>query len=436
MNWHNVNKYILRRIIFVTGVAMLIMLINKINFMGVEIVAKYGEVRVITERYFLEAITPSFSGFFSKLFLVFVVMLLLSWKGFGEYKRSGIWLYNGAIGVLFVWHIEYVLLSLLAIKVFSWYTVLAGVMVIIYFMYFVGNVVYYTKHKEDMAEGSKITISLACLVVAIIAIVMLSVNFLEKYKDLWNDTEYKAISSMWRYDSDELVDEITYEDYIKLQYANYYNPEGEYFTIEEFEEAVNNYNNDKGSWYALWYVLDSRGCEMFYDYDMDDNGWNCYVKYVTRELEAKGIDPETATYEELDEACKYVYDVFAAQTEKTCIGDDEGEIVIHVELPENNNPNDVVLTYKGEGYYAVINEWYKVDDKDESVLGRDDPVENFEEGCMYKALVYVYTRVSYAFIHTSEKVYIEYEGAEVASDYGVKFDVESANAHYIYIVVD
>lgn len=436
MNWHNLNKLLLRRIIFVTGVAMLIMLINKINLMGVEIVAKYGEVKVITERYFLEAITPSFSGFFSKLFLVFVVMLLLSWKGFSEYKRSGIWLYNGAIGVLFAWHVEYVLLSLLAIKVFSWYTVLAGVMAIIYFMYLVGNVVYYTKHKEDMEEGSKITIPLACLVVAIIAIVMLSVNFLEKYKDMWNDTENKAISNMWRNDSDELVDEITFEDYIKLQYANYFNPEGEYFTIEEFEEAVNNYNSGEGSWYALWYVLDSKGYEMFYDYDMDDNGWNFYIKYVARELEAKGIDPETATYEELGEACKYVYDVYAAQTEKAYIGDEESEIVIHVELPENNNPDDVVLTHEGEGYYAVIDEWYKVEDKDEKIYGREDAAERFEEGCMYMAYITIYTRVSYAFINTSEKLYIEYDGVKSVSDDGIFFDYADMTMDRIYIVVD
>lgn len=436
MNWHNVNKYILRRILFVTGITMLIMLINKINFMGVEIVAKYGEVRVITERFFLEAITPSFSGLFLKLFLVFVVMLLLSWKGFGEYKRSGIWLYNGAIATLFIWHVEYVLLSLFAIHVFSWYTILAGVMAVIYFIYLVVNIVYYKRHKKDMAEGSKITFSLICIGVATVVMVILSVGFYQKKDTVWDDMEYKAIRSRWHHD-DELADEeITYVDYIRLQYANYFSPEGEYFTIEEFEEAVKNYNSGEGSWYALWYVLDSRGCEMFYDYETDANGWQYYARCVTRELEAKGIDPEVATYEELDEACKYVYDVFVTQTEKTCIGDDEGEIVIHVELPESNNPDDVVLTYEGEGYYAVIDEWYKVDDKDEDILDRNDPAESFEEGCMYKALVYVYTKVSYSFINTSEKIYIDYEGAKLASDSGVDFDEESANSHFIYIVVD
>lgn len=417
MNWHNVNKYILRRVTLLVGVIMWLILINKVNFLGAKVVAKYGEIKVFTEEWFLADITVPFTNLFFRLFFVFFILMFISWKGFGEYKKSGIWLYNGAIGALAGVLVGYICTSLFAIRFFSWYAIVAGVVAVILIVYLVANICYYTRHKEGIVGDKSITLPIACFAVVVIAIIILSNSFAEKYQRVWNKT-YNAICEHMETWGDGLSDEeITYVDYIKLQHANYFHPEGKTFTVEEFEDAVRNYNSGEGSWYVLWYVWDSRTYSSFWEYDYEENiGWHAYVKFVVRELEAKGIEPKIATYEEMDVACQYVYEVQQSQVERTIIGDEKGEIVINIEIPESNNPEDIIFTYEGEGYYAVIDEWYEVEDEDEKIYGREDIVTTFEPGCVYKARVNIYPRISYLYANDYDDIYVEYTGVGVITD--------------------
>lgn len=429
MNWHNVNKYILRRVTLLVGVIMWLILINKVNFLGAKVVAKHGEIKVFTEEWFLADITVPFTNLFFRLFFVFFILMFISWKGFGEYKKSGIWLYNGAIGALAGVLVGYICTSLFAIRFFSWYAIVAGVVAVILIVYLVANICYYTRHKGEIVGNEGIALPVACFAVSVITIVVMANSFDKRCEKVWNKT-YNAICEQMEERGDGISDEeITYEDYMKLQYANLFNPKGEYFTIEEFEQAIENYHSGEGSWYALWYVWDSRSCANFWEYDYHDYIWHAYVKYVVRELEAKGIEPETATYEEIDVACRYVYEVQQSQVERTIIGEEKGEIVINLEIPENNNPEDIILTYAGEGYYAVINDWYEVEDENEKIHGREDAVTSFEPGCMYKARISIYPRISYLYANDYDDIYVEYTGAGVITEneYINPYDVYEAS---------
>lgn len=442
MNWHSKNKLVIRRIAVAITVIMWIILISEVNLMGVQYVSSYEETNVFTKEWFLADISTHLANLFSSLYVIVLALFGLSWKGMGENKRAGIWLYNGALATFVAWLLGYIGITYLVVEISSWYTILCAFVAVVFGLCVLCNVIYYSKNKENMAEDSRLKLPAICFVATVVVVAVLSFNFIKKCDAVWND-KYGAICKNIEGKASKLVDdEITYEDYVRLQYANYFNPEGKHFSIEEFEQAVKNYNSGEGSWYALWYVWDSRGCVTFYDYDFEDSYWDFYIKYVTRELEVIGIAPEAATYQELDTACKTVYDVYASQVVKTYLGDEESEIVINIEVPESGKAEDVKISCQSEGYYAVVDEWYKVADKGEKTSDRDDAAEILEKGCIYKASIQIYTRIGYSFIPMNDSNYIkvEYNGATTVHDNGINNGIKFDGADYIYdqiyIVVD
>ena len=442
MNWHSKNKLVIRRLAVAITVIMWIILISEANLMGVHYVSTYEETNVFTKEWFLADISTSLANFFTKLYVIVLILFGLSWKGMGENKKTGIWLYNGALAAFVAWLLGYTGVTYFVVEIASWYTIHCAFVSVVLGLYVLCNVIYYSKHKEDIAEDKGLKLPAICFVAAVAVTVVLSLNFIKKCDATWND-KYGSICRKMESKASELVDEeITYEDYVKLQYANYFNPEGKHFSIEEFEQAVKNYHSGEGSWYALWYVWDSRGCVAFYDYDEEDFYWDSYIKYVTRELEVMDIKPEDATYQELETACKTVYDVYASQIVETTLGDEDGEIVINVEVPESGKVEDVKISSQSEGYYAVVGDWYKVADKDEKIFDREDAAEVLEKGCMYVAPIKIYTRIGYSFIpmNNSDFIKVEYNGANSVHDNGIfngmTFDGADYIYDHIYIVVD
>ncbi len=137
MNWHNINKLMFRRIILALSILMWIILINNVNLMDAIVVARYGEIKAFTKEWFLADIENTFEYLFAKLYWIVFGLLALSWKGFGENNKFGVWLYNGAIGGFFAIQISYIFTSLFAIRVFSWYTILCGIVAILLLIYLI-----------------------------------------------------------------------------------------------------------------------------------------------------------------------------------------------------------------------------------------------------------------------------------------------------------
>jgi len=88
----------------------------------------------------------------------------------------------------------------------------------------------------------------------------------------------------------------------------------------------------------------------------------------------------------MDEACKYVYDLYINQVQPVIIGDDE-EISVNITIPKNGNVDEVTVTCDSDAYYGYIKEWYQVD-----VIGQEpekdaESVDKLEDGKTYYAIV-------------------------------------------------
>ena len=230
---------------------------------------------------------------------------------------------------------------------------------------------------------------------------MLSVvDFSKFYSRISKD----ALEDFWeRYEdvSFLLNDEINENDYIVVKYVNYFNSEGRTISYEAVEQEIKNYisednyhsiKNCDNLWYCLEYFYSTNKkynqTNVFssLDYEWQDT-YAVFVSKVKDKLLADGLSSSEATHQQLDEACQYVYDMYVGQTPMIRLGDDEGELVVHIDIPESKNVDDIKVSWEGEGYRAYINDWYEMDNVGDWSINGLEPATTLEDGKIYYARV-------------------------------------------------
>ena len=425
MKWHFWSKTIFRKLVMFFSSFMGVVLLTKANLVEIKGVHKYPEVDFFVSEHFLGEIMPSYNLFYGGLILVGIGLVLLGWKRYGDRYRDGIWLNNIGTGYLATVFLGYGITNIILLHVISWDGVWAFVISGLLYVLFAKNVFHYTKHKRIFEDDRRIK------KVAIVSIVAGTITacaigaFAVGYSSTWKD-KYEGFKREYAKNDYGFIDqEYEYEKYLRLQFVNYFNPEGKTFTYEELEKSIDNYNSGQGSWYTLWYCSEFVG---LYGYDSEtDINFSSYgyskgahynfANFACDKLRTAGIEPSEATHEQIDEACKYVYDVYVNQEPVEIIGEAEGDIVINMELPDDGDVNDVVLTGDGKRYGAYALSWYEVSSIGQGAAKGAEPATVFENGKVYAVTVNVALVLPY-FCYEDAKVEItgtKYEKMEVSS---------------------
>lgn len=404
MNWHFMNKTIYRKLVMLLAAIMGVVLSTKANLMGCQGLTERPEINYFIETQLLGEIKLPYNIFFGVLLVVGTALCLMGWKRYSNNHRDGVWLTNIATGYLATVFLGYGLTTTFLLKASSWEVVCAFVISVMLYILLGINLVYYKKNKDVISEEK----GLKRVVVSGVIAMAISVGGVAVFAHAY-DYIYEASYKEFReYCSDEdygfLQGELDYRDYVRLQFVNYFNQDGEHFTYDELKESIENYQSDSGSWYALWYCNGyvDRTVEYInnnrFTFQINFNGYGYYdaphkgfLNFVTNQLQVNGISPSKATYEQLDEACEYVYETYINKTPPVVLGDDEGEIVVHITIPEDGNVEQVQVTWENEGYYAFVSDWYQVSEVGQGYSKDAEPVQVLEKGKLY------YTKVYYNF---------------------------------------
>ncbi|MBQ9936583.1 MAG: hypothetical protein IJO70_12110 [Lachnospiraceae bacterium] len=422
MDWHFLNKTIFRKIAMLLSGIMVAALWCGANLIDSKGITGGGEINHFIENILIMEIRIPYNILFCILIAVGMVLFLIGWKWYEKKHRAGVLLNNIATGYLATVFLGYGLTCVLVLRAFSWAVVYSfAVSVVLYAMLAV-NIASRLKTVEtdktenrDAKEATKeetddlavtdrsYNLAVVSTVVALLITALFVGIFIHIYNSINNESyrEYKKDYELNSYAF--LGGEPDYKDYVRLQFVNYFNQDGEHFTYEELEESIDNFYNDSGSWYALWYCIsfvdDSRrpryNAMNFRAYGYNDAPHKGYLNFVQNQLIADGINPAETTHEELDAACKQVYEVYTQKTPVIVLGDDDGEIVIHINIPESGDVDEVEVTWENQGYYAYVTYWYEVSAVGQGQSKDAEPVEVLEEGKIYYTNVYYNFAIPY-----------------------------------------
>ncbi|MBE5954484.1 MAG: hypothetical protein E7257_10115 [Lachnospiraceae bacterium] len=416
------NKTIFRKIAMLLSGIMMAALWCGANLIDSKGITGGGEINHFIENILIMEIRIPYNILFCILIAVGMVLFLIGWKWYEKKHRAGVLLNNIATGYLATVFLGYGLTCVLVLRAFSWAVVYSfAVSVVLYSMLAV-NIASRLKTVEtdktenrDAKEATKeatdnlaatdksYKLAVASAVGALLITTLLIGIFVHIYIFIHNESyrEYKKDYELNSYSF--LGAEPDYKDYVRLQFVNYFNQDGEHFSYEELEESIDNFNSDSGSWYTLWYCIsfvnDSRrpsyNIMNFRDYGYGDAPHKGYLNFVQNQLRADGINPNEATHEELDAACKQVYEVYTGKAPVVVLGDQDGEIVIHINIPENGDVDEVEVTWENQGYYVNVTNWYEVSAVGQGQSKDAEPVEVLEEGKIYYTNVYYNFAIPY-----------------------------------------
>lgn len=437
MKWHFWNKTIFGKLALFLSTMFGVVLFSMSNLTGIRkdgpgvdntiAIADSSVERFFIEELFLGEIKKPYSFMFVGLCVIGIVMTLVGWKRYSNRYPDGLYLYNIGTGYLATTMIGYGLTTMLLLKVFSWEVVPAFVLGVCLLALLIKNILHYRKHKRILKEEKKLTRVIITCIIALVLGVIEVVAFAQIHSKLkpmvMEDYRYRYKYSKTQ---SELMDqEINHRDYIICKYVNYFNPEGRQIDYETLKQEMESYKHDEASfnlygWDNLWYCLEylhypkeSYGTENVFstiNYGQEQP-YDAFVVCVENKLQLDGIEPSEANEEQLDEACQYVYDIYTSQTPMVCLGDDEGELVIHFDVPESGNVDDITISWDGEGYWAYANNWYKVANVGDSYTKGTEPAITLEDGNIY----YVRVRMKLAMPYYAD----EETGAPLVSVDGV-----------------
>ncbi len=432
MSWHNINKYIIRKLVFGIGVAMAICLFTQNTLYDVTYIGSNPLMKVFTEEFFYDEVINTYKVWFAVIMLAGPLLILLTRKDYKEDYKTDVNAYNAAIAITALSIIAYVLASLFVLKVYSSDFLVCGGIALFLLILMVVNINYYKKHEDllvdDGAKKSNIDSVVVACVFALIGAAVFFVRF-DKIRDKsYDDFTYTCVAMArdagFANYNDELIELDNYS-YIYLQFVNMFNTEGKKYTLDELEAAIEDYENGGDQWYVLWDVCDMHqetdgyGSEIgryelhayvgFDDFGVDKSDKRLSFGLLVREeLSRRGIKTEHATHEEIDEVCQYVYDLYHSGQPMTIIGDEPGEVKVTVEAADSMHEDDVKCTSEGEGYYASIGLWYEAPNVDDYIYySYDDHVEQLESGKIYKTTIDLYGYMNY---WMDEDMKIEVEG--------------------------
>jgi len=417
MKWHLWSKNIYRRlVIFFTGIFGAL-LFTKSNLIGAKGIHKYPEINHLLEGEFLEEIRPFQNWFFGGLMIIGIALLVVGWKPYSNRRREGIWLNNIATGFLATVFLTYGITTLTVLKLMSYDAILAFVISGLLYVLFIKNVIHYSKNKKIFVQERSMKRVIVSVAIALILVALGTISFCKKYKNVYAEeyNEYKKEYSSRMYSLD--AEDYDKENYIRLKFINYFNIDGENITIEELKQSVENYNNDSGSWYELWYCIDFL-YELRYtgieDINFTSYGWDekpdvAYLSYVKIQLLINGAPGlGSASYEEIDQACQQVYEIYANQYPIELLGDDEGELVLNLDMADSKNIEDWSISCEDDYYYGRIGSCRQASSIEDSGNG-NDAVTELKNGELYKLTLYIDIPLPYK---TIEEPQVEINGIE------------------------
>lgn len=429
MKWHFKNKSIFGKLVIFFGTMFGVVLYSMSNLTGIkkDSLNAYNAIAISSseaesffiEEYLLEEIKRPYNYMFLVLCIASVVVLLCSWKRFKNRYSDGIILYNVGVGLLSATMIGYGFVTTLLLKMFSWEVVptlgLGALMLVL----LVNNVIHYRKNKsiiksedEENVKKNRIKKLLRVGIPSVIAL-GLSAFSIVSFSGDYSHIKKETMEEFWeRYDdvSYLLNDEINEGDYIAVKYVNYFNPEGRTISYEAVEQEIKNYisednyhsiKNCDNLWYCLEYIYSTNK-----KYNQTNNVFSSleskwqdvYIQFVSKvkdKLFVDGIASSEATHQQLDEACQYIYDVYTDQTSMVRLGDDAGELVVHIDMPVSKNVDEIKVTSEGEGYCAYINDWYEMDNVGDWSINGLEPATILEDGKIYYARVRIKLALPY-----------------------------------------
>lgn len=434
MKWHFWFKSLYRKLILFLSGIMGAVLLTGANLKDVRNIGRRPEINCFVEEYYLEAIKNPYNIFFSVLIIVGTALILVGRKRYDSRHRDGILVTNIGIGYLATIFGAYGITTLGYLKLMCWDVVVAFLLGAAFYGMMAKNILNYKKNDSVMEDDRHLDRAKVPVIVSAVISLVAVAAFVVFSNNQW-DKSYDSYKTRYWEDDYQLMDE-KYVDkrYFYVQFVNLFNTDGKNFTLEELNKSIENFESDKGSWYTLWYFN-----EYLYDLENSEGMDVCFSSYgyskrhntnfanlAIDKLNRDGIELKDATTAQMDEACKYVYDLYINQTPSVIIGDDE-EISVNITIPENGNVEEVTVICDSDAYYGYIKEWYQVD-----VIGQEpekdaESVDKLEDGKTYYAIV----RMPFVL------PYYAYEDANVVTNInGVKSQKVDVKAYIDLVTID
>lgn len=278
--------------------------------------------------------------------IIIPILIIVTWRPDTKNSRFFNILYNFAL-ILFGLVVSAYMLAIIFFlrSTNRWFIFFATVLLLIIATLII-NHLYYKKNKEEFSnitKSNKIMLTAIILSALLLEVCIAFPKAVEAKKALEADYErvcyditIKSYGSIFSesYDVDskyfkDVRDELQHgsKSYVILNFINLYSNKD--FTVEEIINAYNNLENtdlslNSESWYAILELYDARpthnSIPHIYIYDMYRNPLYGYYtgaifyENVLRRLQELGyttnLENEYIDKEILDDACKYVYDIF------------------------------------------------------------------------------------------------------------------------------
>lgn len=421
MKWYNKCKFIVNKLVLTCSAIMGFILLTGKGLLGATGIHKYGEINYFVENYYVPSVYKTHNYFFGALIVLGALIMIFGWKSFDGKNRDGIWLENMSIGFLATAFVGYGLTTQLTLHVMCWSVITAYIMGALLLVLFVINLIYFTKHKEIRSEHTGMKKVLLGVIVTVVFTVAGGIYYGRDIDDKW-DEKYLEFCEIYEGEIWGLLRDDHALIYNRLQFVNYFNQDGKSFTIEELEESIANFKNKEGSWYTLWYCIEFLNDVFafretpvsFSDYDYNGNPAKGFWVYTCRYLILKDIDVDTASDEQLDEACRYVYECITNQVPIELVGEEE-ELVFHISIPKSGDESDVSVIVDSDKFYPSTMLWYEAGSVGERFQSGSEPVDVIREGTMYRVQLEAYCGMPYAFSKDAKVAIngVEYEELEV-----------------------
>ncbi|MBE5947165.1 MAG: hypothetical protein E7259_09575 [Lachnospiraceae bacterium] len=324
------------------------------------------------------------------------------------------------------------------------------------------NYIHYRNNKDAYVDSVEDGGIVVCIVMAVLTIVISAVGIKEVVADVRvKEDEYAAYVYRDTYEvlrvaGDSSINERS-QAYITLQFVSLFNDRGRIYTPEEMDEAIYNLVYYGGNSYYCgdsWYPIiefnkDLDDIEEKYDFsqysykDSVEPDYFVFNILVTRRLECLGQRGgdfyEEFNKEEVDAACKYVYDFLLTGKPIEEIGEDGEEIVITI--PDKVGAGeagyyDIDTNY--ENAYATIVYWGKVDNGEttETFSSAEKEEFTFEEGCTYMAKINIYPELTYCFNDNMKIVVEGLECDEISFEYDENWAAGPFYSGFLWVTIE
>jgi len=380
-------------------------------------------------------------------------------------RIRGVWLYSIVLIGQMLFMGKHLVVDLVLFGRFPFMGILYVALIIADAFVIVLNIIDYRKNKSLFVENVKDGGGLFIIIAMVLSISVIVVGLKELKSDVRKSEDdyaayvYRDTYEVLRVAGDSSINERS-QAYITLKFVSLFNDRGRIYTPEEMDEAIYNLVYYGGNSYYCgdsWYPIvefnkDLDAIEEKYDFsqysykDSVEPDYFVFNILVTRRLECLGQRGgdfyEEFDKEEVDAACKYVYDFLLTGKPIEEIGENGEEIAITI-------PNKISAGEEGhydistnyENAYATIVYWSKVDyagskEAIEGYSSYDEEEFIFEKGCTYMAKINVYPELSYCFNDNMKVVVEGLECDEISFEYDDNWAAGPFYSGFVWVTVE